>query len=598
MTLAERTAPADWFKPAWWPYWFGGMPLEFTYAPGFPLAIREFASLSGCPVARAFHIVVGLVFCAGPVALFVLARRLSGSASYSFAAAIAYSLLAPTELIVPDAAFDLRHATDARRFYLAFVWDEAPHLAALALASIAIACLHHAFETRKRVWMAVAGALMAAAVLTNTFGVTILAITLPLWALAFGETSQRLALAASISIPAYLVASPWLPPSLLHALRVNANAYPESAWSARSWLGILAVVAACGFVLWLSRRWRDRALRFFLLLAVVMSSIPVVDRFWKIHWVPQPGRYTSEMELALVLLVMFSVRWAGRRLAPRLLAMVLAAALAWPAAAVVIKHRRFAKSVLKPADIEDSVEARVARWVTEHPGSRIFAAGSIGQWLNLFSAEHQFGGGAFPTALNPIQQVALNGVYRPQPSDGADETVAWLKAFGADRIVVTGPRSKEFWKPYERLDRFSDLTLLWQEDDTRIHQVGTGSIAHLVPHPPRGPGDLRIYVAAIESSSPAGVLWEGSNRVRIRALSESSSVLSVQINYHRGWRAEVNGERREVHCDGLGQIWIDPACSGPCEVILTYGGDWEAYMTRGLSGLTILGVLAWLGRRR
>ncbi len=38
MSLA-RLAAFDWLRPAWWPYWGGGAPLEFTYAPFVPAAI-------------------------------------------------------------------------------------------------------------------------------------------------------------------------------------------------------------------------------------------------------------------------------------------------------------------------------------------------------------------------------------------------------------------------------------------------------------------------------------------------------------------------------------------------------------------------------
>ena len=34
-----RLAGLDRFAPHWWPYWGGGAPLEFTYAPGIPVAM-------------------------------------------------------------------------------------------------------------------------------------------------------------------------------------------------------------------------------------------------------------------------------------------------------------------------------------------------------------------------------------------------------------------------------------------------------------------------------------------------------------------------------------------------------------------------------
>ena len=35
-TAMARLATSQWWEPGWWPYWDGGMPFEFTYAPLVP----------------------------------------------------------------------------------------------------------------------------------------------------------------------------------------------------------------------------------------------------------------------------------------------------------------------------------------------------------------------------------------------------------------------------------------------------------------------------------------------------------------------------------------------------------------------------------
>jgi hypothetical protein len=38
-----------------------------------------------------------------------------------------------------------------------------------------------------------------------------------------------------------------------------------------------------------------------------------------------------------------------------------------------------------------------------------------------------------------------------------------------------------------------------------------------------------------------------------------------------------------LHKDGLGLLWLDPGCQGPCEVRLDYDGGWELRLGRYLS---------------
>jgi hypothetical protein len=52
----------------------------------------------------ALQSITGVVYCPVPVALFVMCWRLTRAPGYAFAAARAYWLTAPTQLLPPDAA--------------------------------------------------------------------------------------------------------------------------------------------------------------------------------------------------------------------------------------------------------------------------------------------------------------------------------------------------------------------------------------------------------------------------------------------------------------------------------------------------------------
>ena len=125
IALAKR-AEISWFRPTWWPYWDAGIPFEFTYAPLVPALTAAGAALSGVSHVMAFQSVTALVYCLGPLTLFVMAWMLTRSPGASFLAALMYSLTASTQLIVPDERFDLysgrvgRYAACARARPIAF----------------------------------------------------------------------------------------------------------------------------------------------------------------------------------------------------------------------------------------------------------------------------------------------------------------------------------------------------------------------------------------------------------------------------------------------------------------------------------------------
>ena len=71
------------------------------------------------------------------------------SPGYAFAAALIYSLTAPTQGIVPDASFAWRGLWDARRLYLMTGWDDTPHFTALAFLPLVIIFLVASLQHRR-----------------------------------------------------------------------------------------------------------------------------------------------------------------------------------------------------------------------------------------------------------------------------------------------------------------------------------------------------------------------------------------------------------------------------------------------------------------
>jgi hypothetical protein len=576
--------------PQWWRFHDGGAPFEFTYSPVVP----ALASLFGVQA------VSGIVYCLTPLAVYALAGVLTRSAGWGFTAGAAYSLTALSQLAVPDAGFASVHLIDARRLYLMGSWDETPHMLGLTFAVLAVAAV------RLRWWVS-AGVCMALSVASSAFGATILLLGLtPLL------PSRRTVLAiAATGAAAYAVICPWLPTSLVLAIGRNAQLHSGEGhnWNPKSLLALGITSAAVLLLWWLLRRFRAaEPLRYAVLFAAIATSIPLLWERWGIYFIPQPGRYKVEAEFGLALLCVLGARALLMR-GPKWVAAIVAVAAVSLGAESTIRHRRYAKALIRPADVTKTIEYRVARWADANREGRIFAPGTIGQWLNEWTDREQFSGGSYSTAYNPVQQVAFWGIY-PLEAAAADTAILWWKAFGVGQAVITGKNSPEFWKPFAHPDLLEGkLTALWREDDTTIYRVPlkSPSYAHAVPagalvtNPPRSVGDiaeLRRYVDAIDAAPPAEFRWTGANSAVVTGDFGRGDALSVQVNWHPGWRATAEGRAVPLARDGLGFIWAAAPCDGPCAISLTYTGGAEAIACRVLSGTVLLALALYPILRR
>jgi hypothetical protein len=606
-----RLGGSGWLRPRWWPYGGGGAPAEYLYAPAIPAATAALAHLLGISLPMALHALTGLVYCLAPVLLYAVSWRLFGAPGYSFAAALAYSLLSPSQLVVPDAGgFHAAAVLGARRLYLLFDWDELPHMTSLALLPVAVFFLARSLERRRSLDTGLAALLMAAMMLANMFGavlVAMVALTVPL---AMERRFHPAAVVRSgmTAVAAYLAVCPWLPPSLLFTIRRN-TALDGEADTLPHALAAFLIIAAASAAVWFLASYRGAPwpLRWLLLFACPAVLIPTLAQYWGPHFVPQPGRYKCELELAFAWLGVFALRPLIERFPPRarmVLAAVLAAAAVWQ----VVSYRRVAVPMLRPVDVARSIEFRSAKWVEANlPGERVMMGGSMGFWLDTFTSQPQVTA-PYSTAMNWIGQVATFTFYSDQNAGGrgAEFSLLWLQALGAQAIAIPGPRSPDAWKGFVHPRKFDGvLPVLWSEDDTTIYRVPqvSGSLAHamragqLVRHPPvhgLDVGEVRAYVAALEdpAAPPVALRWQGPDQALVRARLEPADVISTQINYHPGWHARAGGESLPIFADGLGFMAIDPKCSGDCEVTLEFDGGVEAELCWAASAAVLLLALA------
>jgi hypothetical protein len=180
--------------------------------------------------------------------------------------------------------------------------------------------------------------------------------------------------------------------------------------------------------------------------------------------------------------------------------------------------------------------------------------------------------------------------------------------------VVSEPPSTERYDAFVNPKKFEGvLPVLWRDGGDTIYDVPSRSrsLAHVIPaaavvtrRPIHGLDiePVEAFVAALEDPRyPVAELeWTGMSEAVIRASVEAGRMVAVQMTYTPGWEAWVDGERRLVRGDAIGQMVVEPDCSGPCEITLRYTGGMERVLTRGLSAMALLAavVLVWMGWRR
>lgn len=619
IALAKR-ADGSWFHPAWWPFWDCGIPFEFTYAPLVPALTAIVSALRGVPDALSFATVTGIAYCLVPLTLFLAAWRLTRQPGYSFAAALFYSLVSPTQILAPDSAFHWTDFWEPRRLFVVNFWDDTPHLLGLAFLPLTILFLARAIETGHRRYYAAAAASIAMSTLASAFGPVAAALAAICLIAAHGRKDFARSAKATLLVGlfAYALSAAFLPPSLIATMQASASSGLHSeGWTAGSLTAIAIVVL--GWVI-LSRylpMWTaDWRLRFFAFFAYLTSSIPIIFVLLHRQFLPQAGRYRPEMELGVALVVVFGTRaWLEKIPVPvKRAAICLVAALAIEQI-VFIRDR--AKIYLAPGDVTKTIEYRSATWAAENlPGVRVFFPGSIAQWAAAFSDSPQFSGSSWSIAYNHTQQRGLEAIYKGGDTAERDARVslAWLKAFGVGAVAISSPDSEEFWKGFAHPTKFDGvLQTLWSEGGVTIYRVPqrSASLAHVIPqaavvrNAPARVGDIaamELYNVSLDDPSLANaeMRWDGRNRIWVHTAAFPGQAISVQVSYHPGWHAIVNGHRAQLDRDGLGLMWLRPGCNGACEVELNYDGGFELRACRFLSLAAIallIGLMCFPNRR-
>ncbi len=587
----------------WYPLWYNGIPYQDTYPPLLHWIVALIASIFRCSPALSYHIVTAFLYCMGPVTLFLLCVALSGSRAYSFFVGLVYSVLSPSAFVIAD----IRHEIGLlrpRRLQTLVAWGEGPHVAGLTLLPLAILWLHRSVTRRRYIDFVVCAILFAAIALTNWLAAA--ALFAAGLAYVCSTNLRPCLIALPIAALAYGMAVPWIPPSTVNTIRIDAPYLGNYAGVYAAMGRHLAILALLYVVVVAAIRWITKSLllRFSATFTFLMAALVVPAYAWKLYIVPQPERYQLEMELGLAITAVCAIKPLFDRVPSRVrFAIALLAIIA--AIVPARSDRRFARYLMGPIAIQQTIEYKTALWLDRNvnPG-RVFAAGSTQFWLNAFSDTPELSGGFDNGEVNQMVRVAH---YIVTSGDGAGDRAAeiailWLKAMGVHAAAVAGPNTTQPYRDFRNPKMFDGvLPLLWRDGDDSVYLVPQRSTslarvvtrADLVRRSPVNGIDVEPlvpYVAALDNGylPTADFQWTSRHSASIQATLAPQHVVSIQISYHPGWHARVNGQNEPIGQDGIGQMYLVPGCNGICEIELSYDGGREMRVARGVS------IAAWI----
>ena len=618
----SRWAMDHWHDRIWFPLWFSGSPFNRVYQPGLHLSVAEWARMLHWTPEHSYHFLTGLAYAIVPVTLFWLCFRMTGRRGHAFVAGLLYSLVSATTFLSPMVRHDMGNWLLPRRYLILVHWGEGPHTTALAMLPLAVWILDRAVSTRRWFFLLLAPFAIASVVLTNWPGTMGLALAVIAYCLAtLGRHPARSWFTlAGIGVLAYLIAIPWASPSIIALVVRNAQQSDGTPFSALR----LLIAALFGLTLiaihFLLRRTRmNRGLEFFFYFTLITGTISLAAQWFGWQLLPQAVRFQLEFDMAAAALAAFLLAAGFQRLPRKWRAAAIAIAVLL-CAVQIRRSVRYARGFTRPIDISSTIEYRMAKWFDANmQGKRVFAPGNVSLWMNMFTDVPQMNGccdQGIPTQEN---RIAVYAIYTGKSAGArdAENSILWLKVYGASAIGVTGPRSTEYFKPYWNPRKFdSVLPLLWRDGDNAIYGVPrpSESLAHvvneaaIVDRAPVNGLDIEPLVplsAALDQEKPpfASFRWLNQHEADIEAMVQPRDVIFVQETYAPGWRATENGVRLNITADALGLMEIHPNHTGANRIHLIYDGGAEAVWTRWVqrAGILLVGIwaaVAWFRQRR
>ncbi len=566
------------------------------YVPGLPyltaLWIRLLPHVSPDTIYRT---IVSLATCLGPVTLFffalVLHRQPPMVVRRGPGLQLALALLRP----VPRGREGSRRGPASLAHSGAGqVWRGSAQYRADAAAGGAAPALSCSQKPRLSAHFRRGGGPGGHPALTNWVGAFALAISsLLLLLAAWGEPEFRYWRALAAAGLAYLLACFWLTPSFIKTIAFNwpVDSFAYHLKQQQVWLlagmiaGALAIRAAFRFF---------RGSFYFCLVtmgAFVFGWIATVFYVYGLDTIPESRRYAIEFEFFVALALVEALRLALRSTNStiRLCAMGAAGVMLLVGAPQLYAYATQGWQAWRPSPPENTLEYRLGEWMAQHPPQgRVFASGGMRFRLNSWFDLQQVGGG-FETGLQ--NRVPYDLSYDIRAGTDAARALLELKALGAQYVVIHGPRSREYYRDFQRPERIAaNLPAVYHIEDDTIYALPPRPLAHLAT--PEELTSLPAYVAGIEDPSRPVLQtrWLDAGALDVTGPApRPGDLVSIQVNATPGWRASQDNRALPIAQDRLGFIVLTPAAAPPAtHIALRYHGTLEQRLMAALC------VLSWL----
>ena len=597
---------------SWFPLWNAGMPFANAYQPGLVLAAGLASMLSGASPALAYHFTIAFFYCIGPVGMFLLVWRLTGSRATAFMAALFFSLFSPSGVFVPGIRYDMGSLWFARRFHAMAYYGEGPNVSGLSLVPFALLGVHAVYQKLSPSRLIFAAIALATTVLISwpasvALTMAVLAYllsrpVLPDW--------RRVASLLLLAVVSYALIAPWMPISTILVNQRNSQLIGGPYhYSFRHVLYFGALAAAIFLLRMILRRRRfSETLQFASFWTLITGTVAFAAHWFHIALLPQPERFHLAFELGFVMLM--GIGGAKLLRMPRIGYVALIGFMIF-FGFQTLQYRRFMNRVSEPLEISQTFEYNISRWIEAHlPDQRVYAAGSAAFWMNAWTDVPQVTGCCLPGLPNPVSWIISWTVSTDQNAGdrAAEISLLWLRAFGARAILTGGEHTRDAFHAWVNPLKFENvLPKIWEEGDDRLYRipVRNPSLAHVIPSSAvvsRTPingldiDPLVPFVSALENPALplAEFRWLNRHEAVIRATLSPGQSISVQETFTPGWRAVSAGRKVPVRKDGLGLMVLDSPCTGPCEIRLIYDGGLEMRLLRILNIAVLLALAASL----
>ncbi len=598
---AERLREAG-GNPGWVAEWYGGTRWDYVYPPAIRYATAWLGEWCGWSSARAYHVYTAVLYALGPVGLYVLLRVMGRGRVWAVAGALGWLVASPAYPLLPQYGVDAELGMPMRLNVL-LKYGEGPHGSAVALLPLALGLVWLGLR-RGGWWLGAASVGAALVVAHNFYGAVALVIFAGWMVVAVGMEGpwrQVVGRGVWLGLLTWGWNAWWLTPGYLRLTAENLRLVAQPGqWGARVGMGLLLV----GLLWWSWRRRAEGAGANWVVGVVALMAYWVVGFGWY-GWrvIGEPHRFVPELDLALVMGVVWLMSRMPAGWAVGAVLAVLAAREGYVGQAWTV--------IRADAQWQQRPEYRVGRWLDEnYEGSRVQAANSVRLWLNVWQRVPQVSGGSDQGLLNGQTMLAQWQILKDE--EGA-RAVDWLKAMGADAVVVQEAGSRVVYQDYARPEVFAGkLKKVWDDGEgnvvyetgrrwrvrARVVRAVELDAVREIPVSHYNEAELRRYVKAMEEGPDRVVELErvSAREMRVRARLEAGEVVVVQESFDEQWRATVGGQPVPVERDAAGWMVLR-GLEGDVEVKLEWAFPAEKRVGWGVTGLAA-GVVLLVGLRK